>query len=156
MWEGEWLCSVIDDEFFCDGNKHEYQARKDQDLIGRNDASEPELKQKGRTEADRVKHWLKNYDLNTSKSYHFIRGRFPGAIRREITSIAELLSSITGIRVYREAKRNMTVMFKWFDDHWSKLKPVLERMRLLDKKGRDIAELVSPSYYQEASDPCER
>ena len=73
-----------------------------------------------------IKVLLQNWRPEESQSYQFFNNQFPRLNKDILLSIAKILKEHFGLDLNREAYRNKNVLYKWFDDHFEKFRPILE------------------------------
>jgi hypothetical protein len=86
------------------------------------------LQQERRLIDDRIR----NFDVNHSKPFVFFQERGWGDLKfPELKSICEVLSQKGRVPMDREAKRRKSVLFKWLEDNWVQLRPLVEELKLV-------------------------
>lgn len=87
-------------------------------------------------EAKRIQQRLDDFDYKTSPAYQLITSRFGELQFPELQYIAELvcekLSDIYPIRLDRCAKRNIKVIYKWFQENLGIVAPIINNMEISD------------------------
>lgn len=74
----------------------------------------------------RVNQMVKGFNANRSIAWIYLRSNYGDKItHNELIRIAKIVSTYTGIKVSRDAKRRKVVLLKWFDENWQTIKPVL-------------------------------
>ena len=85
-------------------------------------------------ERQRIALRMKGFNQKENSTWFELTRRFGSNVKRsELTSIAQVLADATNIILDRDAKRRKSVLLKWFDEHWLKLRPLLDYI-VLDKE----------------------
>ena len=78
---------------------------------------------------------LLGWSLEYSPANNYLTARFPKFNKNILEDLAKVVSIQLQIPLDREAQRNKTICIKWFDEHFSLIKPFLEScLCVLDEK----------------------
>lgn len=87
-------------------------------------------------ESKRIQQRLEDFNYKASPAYQLITGRFGELQFPELQYIAEVvcekLSDIYPIRLDRCAKRNIQVIYKWFQENLGVAAPIINNMEISD------------------------
>lgn len=79
----------------------------------------------------RVSQLVQEFNVNKSNAWIYLRSNYGEKITHsDLIRIAKIVSSYTGIKVSRDAKRRKLVLLKWFDENWLTIKPILKMVTL--------------------------
>jgi hypothetical protein len=75
--------------------------------------------------------------VTESPQYRLLQTQFSSTVTlKELRSIAEIICTLTGIREpSRDAKRNYTLMLKWYVEKWVDVSPWIPLTHLVDDRG---------------------
>ncbi|MDR1366091.1 MAG: hypothetical protein LBJ03_03315 [Holosporales bacterium] len=77
---------------------------------------------------------LGNFDPEQSPACEELLQYFGQPPRHKtLLTIAKTVSKKTGIYIHREAKRRQKTLYKWFNDNWHAIRPVLHQIILTDQ-----------------------
>lgn len=92
-------------------------------------------------EAQKVSVRLSGFNPNESEAWKTITHQFTiGATHNELKSVAQILCTLTGLRLDREASRDNRVLIKWFDENWDLLKVHVHHIHLRDENEKIIGD----------------
>ena len=84
-----------------------------------------------KTSKQRVQERLGQFDPYHSEQWTELTERFGSTIKQdELVSIANILSNELGITVDRDARRQKTVLIKWFSENWNAIHPLLDYVEM--------------------------
>jgi hypothetical protein len=76
---------------------------------------------------------LTGFDLEDSRAWRHIVKQFTiGVTHAELKSVAQILCSITRLKLDRDATRDNRVLVKWFDENWEVIEPHISSLHLRD------------------------
>jgi hypothetical protein len=97
-------------------------------------------------EAQRVIERLRGFDLDNSRAWQGITKQFTiGVTHSELKAVAQVVCSLTQLKLDRDATRDNRVLIKWFDENWEVIEPHLLSFHLRDDSSAVIG---MPSYLQ--------
>lgn len=74
----------------------------------------------------RIHEIVKGFNVNKSNAWIYLRSNYGEKLtQNDLIRIANIVSTYTGIKISRDAKRRKVVLLKWFDENWHQIKPVL-------------------------------
>lgn len=92
-------------------------------------------------EAEKVSKRLRGFHIEHSEALKVINQQFTiGVTHNELKSIAQLICTLTGLKLDREASRDNRVLIKWFDENWTDIRPHVLGMHLRDVNQKIIGE----------------
>jgi hypothetical protein len=84
-------------------------------------------------EAQRVVERLTGFDPEGSPAWRQIVEQFTiGVTHAELKSVAQVICSITRLKLDRDATRDNRVLVKWFDENWDAIRPHITSLHLRD------------------------
>lgn len=89
-------------------------------------------------EKQRIQERLKNFNTKDNMVMKQLTQQFgPNIKQPELRSIADVVSQNANIKLDRDAKRRKTVLIKWFDENWDKIKTILPYV-ILEEKNTNV------------------
>lgn len=90
-------------------------------------------------DAHKVIRRLQNFDANASIACKKLNSKFgKGIVHEELKGIAEFICDKIHITIDRDAKRDNRVLYKWFDENWESIEPIIDKIEIYDKNNNQI------------------
>ena len=81
-----------------------------------------------------------DFDFENCEAYKHINEKFNNnnsKIGHEfLTTIANEISKIADVKLKRNQKRKRSLLYKWFNDNWDKLKPVFDEVQIINDESQ--------------------
>lgn len=98
-------------------------------------------------EIARVNMRLSNFDVKNSNIVAELYKRFGSDIRhKELLAVADVVSQKAEIKIDRDAKRRKKVLFKWFEENWELIHPLLDFVVLEEPNKVSEPETISDPF----------
>jgi hypothetical protein len=82
-------------------------------------------------ELERIEERIRGFNWKRSWVWiHLTSVYGPKLTQEELVSLADLIASALHIKLDRDARRRKTVMIKWFEENWLRIRPILPYMVL--------------------------
>lgn len=89
----------------------------------------PKKKRGDGQESMKIREKIGCFDIKKSFAYQKLKEKFGNKIKQEeLLDITNFICSKANLRIGRLEKRNKKVLYKWFEDNWEIISPVLSRI----------------------------
>ena len=93
-------------------------------------------------ERERIAMRMEGFNQKDNCAWLELTKRFGQNIKRsELMNIAQVLADAANIKLDRDAKRRKSVLLKWFDEHWTRIRPLLDYI-VLEGDGEENSDYV--------------
>lgn len=89
-------------------------------------------------EKQRIAMRMEGFNQKDNSAWFELTKRFGQNIKRnELMNIAQVLANAADIKLDRDAKRRKSVLLKWFDEHWARIRPLLDYVVIEGNENND-------------------